>query len=305
MKQIRSLAQIPEYVKALNKVFKVAVVVAEDSNTMEALSKAVCDGFIFPVLIGDQEQIWSVLPKNIAEKPQLFTIVHCTDMTEAAALAVRMVKQGEVDIVMKGMINTDTFLKAVLDKQNGIMKPEGVLSYVGAIEIPAYHKLLFITDPAVLPFPSLKQKVAMAKYAIEMAHKLGIKKPKIALIGTSEKVSPHFPNSQEYQSMCEMAREGEFNNCIMDGPLDVFLACDPESAKIKKNNSPVGGDADILLFPSLEASNPFYKGLMLFGKGELAGLIQGTTHPVVVMSRSESFKSKYYCLALACLMAEN
>ena len=170
---------------------------------------------------------------------------------------------------------------------------------------PNYKKLLFITDPAVLPFPTLEQKVAMANYAIEMAQKLGVAQPKVALVGASEKVSSHFPNSLEYQTMCEMAKRGEIKNCIMDGPLDVFLACDPESVKIKGIESPVGGDADILLFPSLEACNPFYKGLMLFGKGELAGLIQGTTHPVVVMSRSESFKSKYYCLALACLMAEN
>jgi phosphotransacetylase len=178
-----------------------------------------------------------------------------------------------------------------------------VLSYVGAIEIPAYHKLLFITDPAVIPFPDLDQKVAMAGYAIEMAVRFGIRKPRIALIGASEKMNRHFQNSIDYSIMCKMADRGQIKNCIMDGPLDLFLACDKKSIKIKGVKTPVDGNADILLFPSLESCNPFYKGLMLFAGGELAGLIRGTLKPVVLMSRSESEKSKYYCIALACLMA--
>jgi phosphotransacetylase len=144
----------------------------------------------------------------------------------------------------------------------------------------------------------------MAEYAIEMAHKFGIEKPKLALIGASEKVSHHFPNTADYVEMCNMAKEGKFSDCIMDGPLDLFLACDRESVQIKGVNTPVDGDADILLFPSLESSNPFYKALMLFAGGQIAGLIRGTEKPVIVMSRSESEKSKYYCIALSCLMAE-
>ncbi len=135
-----------------------------------------------------------------------------------------------------------------------------------------------------------------------MALKFGIGKPKVALIGASEKTSRHFQYSVDYPEMCRMADEGIIKNCIMDGPLDLFLACDKESVEIKGVNTPVEGDADILLFPSLESCNPFYKSLMLFANGELAGLIRGTEKPVIVMSRSESEKSKYYCIALACLM---
>ena len=223
--------------------------------------------------------------------------------TKASAEAVRLAKTGEADIVMKGLVGTDKFLKAVMDKENGLMLPDAVLSYVGAMEIPAYHKLLFITDPAVIPFPDLDQKIAMAGYAIEMAQKFGIEKPKIALIGASEKMSRHFENSVDYAIMCKMADSGQIKNCIMDGPLDLFLACDKKSVEIKGVETPVNGDADILLFPSLESCNPFYKGLMLFADGELAGLIRGTEKPVIVMSRSESEKSKYFCIALSCLMA--
>ena len=143
----------------------------------------------------------------------------------------------------------------------------------------------------------------MAGYAIKMVNKFGIEKPKIALIGASEKPSPHFKYSADYLEMCKMAEHGELGNCTMDGPLDLFLACDKKSVAIKGINTPVNGEADILLFPSLESSNPFYKGLMLFAKGELAGLIMGTVKPVVVMSRSESEISKYYCIVLSCLMA--
>jgi phosphate butyryltransferase len=136
-----------------------------------------------------------------------------------------------------------------------------------------------------------------------MAARFGIKKPRIALIGASEKMSRHFQNSVDYSIMCKMAERDQIKNCIMDGPLDIFLACDKKSIDIKGVKTPVNGDADILLFPSLESCNPFYKGLMLFAGSELAGLIRGTRKPVVLMSRSESEISKYYCIALACLMA--
>lgn len=301
---ISKLAQIPQYVIALNKRYRVAVVAPEDMHTLEAVVQACADGFVYPILIGNKAIILELLPEALGCGHANFEIVECPNKAKAAKLAVAMVKKGQADIVMKGLLGTDLLLKAVLDKKLGLMKPHGVLSYVCAVELPAYPKLLFITDPAVLPFPDLLQKVAMANYAIEMAHSMGISKPKVALIGASEKVSPHFPNSQEYEIMCAMAKRGEFGKCSMDGPLDLFLACDPSSLEVKGSDTPVGGDADILLFPSLEASNPFYKSLMLFGGGELAGLISGTTHPVVVMSRSDSFKTKYYCLALACLMVE-
>jgi len=204
---------------------------------------------------------------------------------------------------MKGLISTEKFLKAVMDKKDGLMIPGAILSYVCAIEILSYHKLLFITDTAVIPVPSLEQKVEMAKYAIEMAGRFGIKKPRIALVSATEKPGRHFASSNDYREMLRMAGEGQFPDCIMDGPLDIFLACDRKSVEIKGVPTPVNGDADILLFPSLESSNPFYKGLMLFAGGELAGLIRGTVKPVIVMSRSESEMSKLYCIALSCLMS--
>jgi phosphate butyryltransferase len=299
---IRTLEQMEETVLALKRKHRVAVAWAQDTNTIGALYKAVKKGLIEAILIGNPSEIRKTC-KAEAIDDMIFTMVESDNENQACSEAVRLAKTGEVDIVMKGLVGTDKFLKVVMDKEKGIMLPNAVLSYVCAIQIPAYHKLLFITDPAVIPFPDLDQKVAMARYAIEMARKFGIKKPKIALISASEKVSRHFENSIDYSIMCKMAERNQIKDCIMDGPLDIFLACDKKSIKIKGVETPVNGEADILLFPSLESSNPFYKGLMLFANGELAGLIRGTEKPVIVMSRSESEISKYFCIALSCLIA--
>lgn len=299
---IRSLDQMVEKVLSLHRKHRIAVAWAQDINTISAIHKAVNYGLADAVLIGQSAEIRSICRKA-GINHELFTIVDAEDEGKAAAEAVRLTRSGEAGITMKGLVGTDKFLKAVMDKNIGLMHPGAVLSYVCAIELPAYHKLLFITDPAVIPVPSLEQKIEMVKYAVEMAKKFGINKPKTALVSASEKSTRHFKSSEDYKIMCSMAKKGEIADCIMDGPLDIFLACDKKSVEIKGINTPVNGDADILLFPSLESSNPFYKGLMLFAQGELAGILRGTENPVIVMSRSESEKSKFYCIALACLMA--
>ncbi len=299
---ITSLGKMADAVRSAGKKQRIAVAWAQDPNTVGSLHRAVSEGFAEALMIGNRDRILETCRATGAD-PDRFTIIEAENEKEAAILAVSMTRSGEADIVMKGLVGTDKFLRAVMDREKGLLPPKAVMSYVCAVEIPAYHKLLFITDTAVIPFPDLDQKVAMAEYAIAMARRFGIAKPSVALIGASEKVSSHFPSTLDYSVMCKMAERGQISSCTMDGPVDLFLACDPASVKIKGVDTPLAGDADILLFPSLEACNPFYKGLMLFSGGELAGMICGTTKPVVLMSRSESELSKYYCVALACLMA--
>ena len=289
-------------VLALKKKHIIAVAWAQDPNTIGAVNRAISRGLADAVMIGKKTAIVETCQKCRVDH-NLFSIIDIDDEIEAAAEAVKMVKSEAADVVMKGLVGTDKFLKAVMDKETGIMLPDAVLSYVCAIETPGYHKLMFVTDPAVIPYPDLRQKSSMIRYAVEMTSKFGIEIPRIALIGASEKPSRHFLYSDDYIELCRMSGNGEFGNCIMDGPLDLFLACDKKSVEIKGINTPVGGDADILMFPTLESCNPFYKSLMLFARGELAGLIRGTTKPVVLMSRSESEMSKFYCIAMACLMA--
>ncbi len=302
MNPIRSLEQLAGYVRGLGNKTRIAVAAAEDPNTLSSLARAVSEGFVTGILLGDKQRIEAVCAKEGIDSSQ-FEIVDIPDEAAATTEAVRMVRADEADVLMKGLVGTDKFLKAVLDKEKGLLPPKAVMTYVCALELPKYKKLLFISDTAVLPYPDLSQKVAMVNYSVAMARRFGIQKPKVALISATEKVSAGMPNTLEYAQISKMAQRGQIKNCVVDGPLDVFLAVDPAAAAIKGVDSPIAGEADILIFPSLECANSFYKGLMLFAEGELAGLIQGTVKPVVVMSRSESAASKYYCVALSCLMA--
>jgi phosphate butyryltransferase len=299
---IKRLGEMADQVKSAGKRYRIAVAWAQDANTIGALRRAFDEGFADPLMIGiasEIERAANAAGIDISGLP----LIEVRTENEACQKAVAMARSGEADVVMKGLVGTDKFLMAVMDKENGILPPKAVMTYVCALEIPSYNKLLFLTDPAVIPFPDLDQKVAMVNYAIGMAGRFGIDNPKVALIGASEKVSRHFQNTLEYSAMCKMVERGQIKKCIIDGPLDLFLACQPESIGIKGVDTPIGGEADVLLFPNLEASNPFYKSLMLFGGAELAGMICGPTKPVVVMSRSDSELTKYYCITLSCLMA--
>jgi len=297
------LSELGQKALSLGKKFRIAVAVAEDSNTIGALVRACREGFVYPILIGSEQKIATLL-KDYELAQDTFQIVDIADELKATREAVRMVHDGEADVLMKGLVGTDKFLKAVLHKEQGLLPSKAVMSYTCALELPSYHKLLLISDTAVIPYPDLEQKIAMVNYSVKMAQALDIANPKVALISATEKVSTGMPNTIDYALISKMAERGQIKGCTVDGPLDVFLACDPASVEIKACPTPIGGDADILIFPNLETANAFYKGLMLFAGGELAGMIQGTSKPVVVMSRSESENSKYYCIALSCLMAE-
>lgn len=302
MTKITKLSQLSEHLKMTGKLAKVAVAVAEDANTIHSLSQAAEEGWLHAILHGNKDKIIALCEAESIDHTR-FEIIDHADETEATLAATAMVKQDAADILMKGLVGTDKFLRSVLDKEKGLLPPKAVMSYTCALEIPAYNKLLFVSDTAVLTYPDLNQKKAMIQYSVAMARKFGIEKPKVALISATEKVGAALPNTFDDAQLCKMNERGQIKDCIIDGPLDVFLACDPKASEIKQTPNLIQGEADILIFPNLESANSFYKGLMLFAKAELAGLIQGTSKPVVVMSRSESADSKFYCLALAALMA--
>jgi len=302
MESISSFAELTSHLKSVNCRKRMAVANAVDSHTLDAVLRAVDMGIIEAYLIGDVASI---------ESPHLFEqnlspFIHIIDIPEvhlATLEAVRMVKSGEADILMKGLVNTDILLKAILDKEKGLLPLGRVLTFNAAMEIPTYHKLIFFSDPVVIPSPNLVQRTAMIKYAIETAAKFGIPKPKIALIHATEVANPKIQYMQDYLDIMQMWRNGEFGDVIMDGPLDIFLALDKERGSIKNVPTPVLGDADILIFPNFECANCFYKGLSLFAGAEMGGLLQGTTNPVVLTSRSESIDSKFYSIAMACVIA--
>lgn len=229
--------------------------------------------------------------------------LHIEDPDEAAREAVRIVREGGADILMKGIINTDNLLHAILDKEKGLLPKGKILTHLAVMQIPTYDKLLFFSDAAVIPRPTLQQRIEMIWYAICTCRRFGIEQPRISLIHCTEKVSAKFPHSLDYVNIVELAEAGEFGNVIIDGPLDVRTSCEQASGDIKGIVSPINGQADVLIFPNIESGNAFYKSVSLFAKADMAGLLQGPICPVVLPSRSDSGLSKYYSIAMACLTA--
>lgn len=303
MSSISSFAELTAHLQSVQQRKRIAVANAVDSHTLDAVQMAVDAGIVEAFLIGDVAAIES---PHLFEEHVLSPYIHIIDIPEvreATLEAVRMVKSGEADILMKGLVNTDIILRAILDKEKGLLPHGNVMTYNAALEIPGYHKLVFFSDPAVIPSPNLVQRTAMIKYAIASAHKFGIEKPKVALIHATEVANPKIHYMQDYLDIMDEWRKGEFGNVIMDGPLDIFLALDSDRGGIKNVATPVLGDADILIFPNFESANCFYKGVSLFGGAEMGGLLQGTEKPVVMTSRSESVKSKFYSICIACILA--
>ena len=250
-------------------------------------------------MIGDS----AILEKypTLKQYPEYVKTLHIEDPDEAAREAVRIVREGGADILMKGIINTDNLLHAILDKEKGLLPKGKILTHLAVMEIPTYDKLLFFSDAAVIPRPTLQQRIEMIWYAICTCRHFGIEHPRISLIHCTEKVSAKFPHSLDYVNIVELAEAGEFGNVIIDGPLDVRTSCEQASGDIKGIVSPINGQADVLIFPNIESGNTFYKSVSLFAKAEMAGLLQGPICPVVLPSRSDSGLSKYYSIAMACL----
>lgn len=301
-KTITSFKELTAHLKNFDSKKRIAVANAVDSHTLEAVIMAVEAEIAEAYLVGDAK----VIKEMIGDKANLpaFHIIDIADVDAATKEAVRMVRDGEADVLMKGLVNTDVILKAVLDKERGLLKPGSVLTYNAALEIPKYHKLVFFGDPAVIPSPNLEQRIAMIKYGIESARKFGVEKPKVALIHATEKANPKIQYMQDYITIMEMYRNGEFGkDVIIDGPLDIFLAMSKEHGEIKKVPTPVLGDADVIIFPNFESANSFYKGLVVFGGTEMGGILQGTDKPVVLTSRSDSTESKFYSIAVGCVLS--
>lgn len=299
MEPIRNFDQLTAHLKRLNKRKRIAVVCANDAHTEYAIARALEEGIAEFLMIGDS----TVLQKYpaLSNHPGLVESIHIEDPDEAAREAVRIVHEGGADILMKGIINTDNLLRAILDKEKGLLPKGKILTHLAVMQIPTYEKLLFFSDAAVIPRPTLQQRIEMIWYAIRTCRHFGIEQPRISLIHCTEKVSAKFPHSLDYVNIVELAEAGEFGNVIIDGPLDVRTSCERASGDIKGIVSPIDGQADVLIFPNLESANAFYKSVALFAGAEMAGLLQGPVCPVVLPSRSDSGLSKYYSMAMACI----
>ena len=269
-----------------------------DSHTIEAASLASDMGFVKVTLVGDADMIAEVC-KAAKINQDKFTIVDIKEELKAVAEAVRMVHDGEGDILMKGLCSTDKFLRAILNKEVGLLPPKGLLSHVGVIENPNYHKLIFITDMAVIPAPDFRQKVKMAGFVTGVARSFGIAMPKIAFIAASEQMLDSMPACIEGAMLAKMCDRGQIK-AIGDGHLALDVAIDQESVEIKKLKSPVAGDADCLLFPNIESANVFWKTNSKLAKDvRQAGFLVGTKVPCILASRADSVDVKLNSIASA------
>lgn len=304
MEMVQTLSQMVNVLRSRNVRRKVVVVCPNDPHTEYVVIRALREEIAEFLLVTDAGHTEMMYRLRNASPDFVRTFVTET-VDEAAATGVSLVRSGEADVLMKGLINTDNLLRAVLKKEVGLLPPGAVLSHITVAQIPLYHKLLFFSDAAVIPKPTLNQFRSMIMADIDICHRLGLLEPRIALIHCSEKVNEKFQHTVDYVTLIDEAKEGKLGNIHIDGPMDVKTACDAHSGEIKGLNSPVVGNADVVIFPNIESGNTFYKSLSLFGDANMAGMLTGTIAPVVVPSRSDSGNSKFYSLVLACLAGKS
>ncbi len=281
---------------------KLVAAYANDSHTIGAVYEALKRNLVDGILVGDKALIQDVCKKENIPVDD-FTIIHEPEEQKAALKAVELVREGEGDLLMKGLVSTDKYMRAILDKERGLMEPGAILSHVTVMESPGYHKLLIVGDVAIIPEPELKEKIAITNYLIHTAHALGIETPKVALIAATEQVLPKMRACVDAALISKMAERGQIKGAVIDGPLALDVAIDKESAEIKKIKSPVAGDADCLLFPNIEAGNVFYKANTKLCRGEQGAIVVGAKAPCILSSRGDSVMTKLYSIALAAMTA--
>ncbi len=275
-----------------------------DDHTISAVYMAVEAGIVEGILVGDETMIQKVCSENNYDITKL-TVVNNNNELKSISQAVDMVNAGEADILMKGLCSTDKYMRGILNKEKGLLPPKAVLSHVCVVQNPGYHKLLVISDIAVIPAPDLKQKQAMIGYVANTAKALGVEKPKVAMITATEQMLPGMPACVEAAMLSKMSDRGQIAGCVVDGPLALDVALCKEAAEIKKLKSDVAGDADCLVFPCIEAANVFYKLAGHFCPGvKMAAMVAGAKAPCVLSSRADSTETKLNSIALAALTAK-
>lgn len=297
---ITKLNQIVEQASA-NGPKRLAVAYGQDAHTLRAVYEAYQKGLVIPTVYGDRNTILNICNAEGIDS-SVFTIVNEPNDVKCVAMAVRAVASNEADVLMKGLVSTDKYMRGILNKEAGLFPPKGTLSHVAVIELPGYHKLLCIADAAVIPAPDFKQKTILIRYLADIAGVLGVECPKIACIAPSEQVLPSVASSAEGAILAKMGDRGQLGNVIVDGPLSLDVTLYKEVAEEKKvKGSRVAGDADCMLFPNIESANVFFKSASHFGQAEIAAVVVGTKVPCVLTSRGDTALTKLYSIALACL----
>ncbi|KVN38850.1 phosphate acetyltransferase [Burkholderia stagnalis] len=279
----------------------VAVAHPCDEVSLRAAVDAAHAGLIVPVLVGPVARM-TALAAMVGLDLSAYRLVDAPHSHAAAAQAVALVRAGEADALMKGSLHTDELLAEVVRADSGI-RTERRLSHVFIMDVPTYRKPLFITDAAVNIRPTLEQKVDIVQNAIDLAHALGVERPKVAILSAVETVSSKLPSTLDAAALCKMAERGQITGGVLDGPLALDNAISPEAARLKHLGSDVAGDADILLAPDLEAGNMLAKELTFLANADAAGIVLGARVPIILTSRADSERTRMASCAVAALHA--
>ena len=285
-----------------DKRVNLSVAAAHDEEVLLAIKSAVEMEIITPILIGEENKIREI-SKEINFDLSKFKIINKETIEECAEIAVKLVSSGEVDFVMKGLLDTSVILKAVLNKEWGL-RTDSLLSHVMVYEVPSYDKLLVTTDGGMNIEPDYDQKVKILKNAIEATKPLGLKHIKVACLAAKEKVNSKMQATVDARALQEAGERGEFGKDVtVEGPLAFDLSVSKEAAKVKGFKSKVSGETDIMLMPTIEVGNGIGKALTYFAGSKSAGIIMGAKAPIVLVSRADSHESKLYSIAYGALIA--
>lgn len=279
----------------------VAVAAAHDAEVLKAVDQAQREGIVRATLIGNWPAIEAYAAQTATDLAGM-TVIHEADDRLAARRAVRMARDGETGVVVKGQIKTADLLGQVLNRDVGIRGP-GLLSHVGIFELPGMDRLIYLSDSGVVIYPDVYQKLQIINNVVAVARLFGLAEPKVAILAASETVHPKIPASIDALALSKMAEQGWVEGAMVDGPLGLELAISPRAAVVEESDSPIAGLADVLIVPNVEAGNIVAKGLLYFAHARMAGLVVGARVPVVISSRADSAETRYLSLAMAALLA--
>lgn len=300
---ITNFDQLVDVVKKRPKK-TIAVAMAEESDALAAVSHASREGIADAVLVGNKEKIKEISDKHEIEISN-FDVIPADSENQSVVIAKQLVRERLADALMKGKCSTATLLKAVLDKKQGVRSPNQLLSHFAVFQVSLYPKLLFMTDGGMNIAPDLNTKIAIIENAIEAVRCFDIEKPKVALIAAIEKVNhDSMPCTVDYAVISKMAQRGQIKGAIVDGPLALDNAISPKSCKVKGINSPIDGEADILIMPAIEAGNVFYKALNYLTESRTAGVILGAKVPIILTSRADDQDTKFLSIAVAMITSQ-
>lgn len=294
--------QLIEKVKGYPARKRMAVAAAGDEHTLEAVMHARKEGIVDPVLVGDKAVIVSIL-KDMGETVADENIYDYPDLKEAAEYAVKLVREGKADFLMKGKLDTTVILKAVVNKENGLGQGR-TMSHFTMFEVPTYHKIMVPVDGGMVTYPTLEQKKDIIDNTVETMISMGYTCPKVGVLACVEKLNPKMPETVEANELKEMNKRGEIKNCIVEGPISYDCAVSKEIADFKGFESPVAGDVDILVAPNIHAGNIMGKMLACTCNARMAGFIVGAKCPIVLTSRGSSAEEKYLSIVVSAAAAK-